>query len=152
MDEVKKVITFDSESGCSMADLVRGSEALGFQTELRFVSPQDVRRLPFPVIIFSRGSMKTGIGHFTVVTRYDPEKNGYSVIDTTLGQFSQWREESLLRDFSGYVLVARSSNLWSGIHLGLGIATLGVAFVLVARRFRRGDCLEKSAETIVGIE
>jgi hypothetical protein len=82
ISQVKNLIRISPESGCSLTDIAKAAELLGFPVEIRFVKPKEVSRLHFPCILHVTGSLKTGIGHFGVVTKYDSK--GYSVVDTDL--------------------------------------------------------------------
>jgi ABC-type bacteriocin/lantibiotic exporter with double-glycine peptidase domain len=109
LDEVKRILPFDPELGCSLADVARGGDALGFPAEVRFVKPTDLATLPFPFVLHSMGSLQKGTGHFRVVVRYSPQRRLWSVVDTTFGGFQEETEEAFLQGFSGYVLVPKNS-------------------------------------------
>ncbi len=104
LGEVQRILPVDGEVGCSLAGIARAAESLDFATEIRFVNPQDLPRLPFPFILHSTGSLQRGIGHFVVVVGHSPEKQTYSTIDTTFHGFRPVTEEALLTGFTGYVL------------------------------------------------
>jgi hypothetical protein len=107
LEGVKRVLSFDPEIGCSLADVARAADALGFATELCFVNPKDLPTTSFPFILHQTGSLQRGIGHFAVVVGYSPETHLYSAIDTTYEQFHRVTEGALLSGFSGYVLVPK---------------------------------------------
>lgn len=108
LDEVQQILPVDSDVGCSLASIARAADSLDFATEIRFVNPQDLPRLPFPFILHSTGSLQRGIGHFTVVVGHSPENKTYSTIDTTFHGFKKITEEALLTGFTGYVLVPKT--------------------------------------------
>jgi hypothetical protein len=141
MDAVKKAIPFDPELGCSLADVARGADALGFATQIRFVKPGEVSGLTFPCIIHTTGSLEKGVGHFVVITGYDPERREYSIVNTSLETLDVRSERILLREFSGYVLLAVDSlgSAWPR-PVGLAIAAVGIVAGLVGliRRRRSG--------------
>jgi ABC-type bacteriocin/lantibiotic exporter with double-glycine peptidase domain len=107
--DVKSVLPFDPKTGCSLAALARAADTLDFTTEIRFVNPKDVSNLPYPFILYSEGSLESGVGHFQVVVGYIPTERRYYIIDTTYEILRTQSEESLLRDFAGYVLLPKNS-------------------------------------------
>lgn len=110
VEGIKRVLAIDPEVGCSLADVARAADALGFATELRFVNPKDLPTVSFPFILHQTGSLQRGIGHFAVVVGYSPEEHLYSAIDTTFEQFHKVTEGAMLSGFSGYVLVPKPDD------------------------------------------
>jgi ABC-type bacteriocin/lantibiotic exporter with double-glycine peptidase domain len=110
LGEIKRVLPFDPVVGCSLADVARAADALGFATEIRFVNPQNLPTCAFPLILHKTGSLQRGIGHFAVVVGYSPERRLYSSIDTSYEQFQRVTEEALLTGYSGYVLVPKEAD------------------------------------------
>jgi ABC-type bacteriocin/lantibiotic exporter with double-glycine peptidase domain len=102
--EVEEVLPFDARTGCSFADITRAAEALDFATEVRFVNPRQLRQVPYPYILHGAGSLERGVGHFLVVVGFSPEKSEYYVIDTDYETLRSQTEESILMDFTGYVM------------------------------------------------
>jgi hypothetical protein len=121
VEDVEKMLPFDSERGCSLADIARAADKLGFATEIRFVNPRDLPNLPFPFILHTTGSLESGVGHFLVVVDYLPEKRQYSVIDTTYETFRSQTEvtvhgsEALV--FKGFVSVDERFGAQNGPRL-----------------------------------
>jgi hypothetical protein len=115
--DVKKFVPFDPQVGCSLADLSRGAEALGFATEIRFVNPQDLHKLPQPFILHTQGSLERGVGHFGVIVDYRLEERKFYLIDTTFDMLGPVPEESILKIFSGYVLIPKNDVDASNTHL-----------------------------------
>lgn len=109
IEEVENVLRFDREVGCSLADVGGAADALGFDREIRYVKPSELSRLSFPFILHAAGSLERGTGHFLVVVGYSAEKREYYVIDTTYETFRSQTEESVLKGFTGYVLIPKSS-------------------------------------------
>src|ERR1700722_4919154 len=70
LDEVKRAVPWDSKRGCSLADLVRGAQRLGYAAEVRFVSPEKLQQLRYPVIAHGYGTLESGTGHFTLIVNY----------------------------------------------------------------------------------
>jgi hypothetical protein len=123
--DVKNVVPFDPDIGCSLADLAHGADALGFPMEIRFVNPRDVPKLPSPFILHTEGSLERRTGHFLLVADYSPEKRRYHVIDTTFEILDPLPEEWVLRGFTGYVLLPKNSLRAEGSTLSLTLVCLG---------------------------
>jgi hypothetical protein len=136
---VKNAVPIDSEIGCSLADVARGAEALGLETDIRFVKPDDVPRLDYPCILHTTGSLQKGTGHFFVVAGYDPQKREYSVVDIDVERALPTSEEALLNGFSGYVLMPKVNSMFSA-RVG-GLALVSVGCVLGAITFFGGSKL-----------
>jgi hypothetical protein len=148
VQEVEKVLPFDPERGCSLADIARAADALDFPTELRFVNPRDLPNVPFPFILHAAGSLETGTGHFLVVVGYSPEERLYQVIDTSYETFRSQTEESVCRDFSGYVLLPKSrfGGLIGSPAAGLILVGAGCILALVSI----GPWLMRKSRTVLG--
>ena len=146
--DVSKTLVFDAKVGCSLADVARAAEALGFPVEVRFVNPRDLPSLPFPYIMHTAGSLQRGTGHFVLIVGHSPNDHTYSVMDTDQETVRPQSERSLLLGFTGYVLLPKSSvrATWSGVTswllLGMGAAFAGAAFL---RHFFHKSPLSKSA-------
>jgi hypothetical protein len=138
--DVKKVVPFDPNVGCSLADLARGADALGFPTEIRFVNPRDVHNLPYPFILHTEGSLERGVGHFDLIVDYSREQGKFSVIDTTFDVLGPMPEESILKIFSGYVLIPKNNvdvsnrHLLSWVLICLGCVVAGFTIFLYPLR------------------
>jgi hypothetical protein len=138
--DVKEVVPFDEEKGCSLADLERGAAKLGFPTEIRFVNPEDLPKLPRPFILHGWGSLERGTGHFFVIVDYSPEKEQYYLIDTAYESSYNLPEQSVLKLFSGYVLLPRNATAVTFRNLlGLSLFLLGlVGLALILYRYPIG--------------
>jgi hypothetical protein len=139
--DVKAVLPFDPVKGCSLASIARAADALDFPTEIRFVNPKDVPNLFYPFILHSEGSLESGIGHFQVVVGYAPTTRRYYIIETNYENFRSQSEESLLRDFTGFVLLPKNSvGVIDSKLAGLVLICIGCAFAVAAiflNRFRK---------------
>lgn len=133
IEEIETVVPFDEERGCTLADLARGSEQLGFATEVRFVKPQDFARLPTPFIVHTNGSLEKGIGHYAVIVDCFPSEHEFSVIDTTYELFRRQTEGSILTNYSGYVLVLKPSALARLKPVGIMTLCMAGAILLIGR-------------------
>jgi ABC-type bacteriocin/lantibiotic exporter with double-glycine peptidase domain len=140
IDEVKRVIPFDPDRGCSLADLERGAEALEFPVETRFVNPRDLDKLPFPFIVYTEGSLERQIGHFDVIIAYHPEERKYSIIDSTFGTVHKVGQEAILKNYTGYVLLTRrplesqTSHVLGLFFISLACVSSGIAIFLFRKK------------------
>jgi hypothetical protein len=153
IDEVKRVVPYDPDRGCSLADLDRGAEALSFPVETRFVNPRDLNKLPFPFILHTAGSLERGTGHFHVIVSYDAQERKYRVIDISVGTVGKMPEEGILNDFAGYVLLSRrpldagNSRLLGLFFVGL-TAVFGTMAIYVSYFRRNKARLERIESTV----
>jgi len=133
LEDVKALITLDPVYGCSMADLIDAAAKLGFTLEARFVKPSEIRHLPRPFILHGITSHYKNLGHFILVVDFDPQNGNFALIDPIRETFGWNPEASLLRGYSGYVLVPKYPlawrwNLFAGITLFL--CAIGCAILL----------------------
>jgi hypothetical protein len=131
--EVKKATPFDPEVGCSLADLVRAGDLLGFPAEIRFVRPSDLNKLPFPYIVHTEGSLQRRTGHFDVIVSYSSEERKYEVLNVSFERVDRVPEESILRIYTGYVLLPKrpfGSPSWRV--LSFTMISVGCVFAAVA--------------------
>ena len=145
LQDVKKQVPFQSDLGCSLADLARGADSLGFPTEIRFVKPQDLSKVSFPFILHTAGSLEKGTGHFLVVVDYSSEKKAYEVIDTTFGTYGEVTEVALLENFSGFVLIPQDPVGTNVILLSTGCVLGFAIFALLVKRCRKAVCRTDSS-------
>lgn len=134
LKDVKRVLPVDPRLGCSLADMARAAEKLGFPCQVRFVNSRQLGELPFPFILHSAGSLKSGTGHFLVVVGQSADTRAYSVIDTDLQRYRGQTQRSLLLGFSGYVLLPKDSLVasgWTGV-AGFTLVGMGSVFALAA--------------------
>lgn len=138
VEDLKAVIPFDPDVGCSLADVARGADALGFETEIRFVPRQDLTALTGPFIYHSEGSLTKGTGHFGVIAGYLAERNRFVTIDTEFESFGLVPEENVYDQYSGYVLAPKSvvgERRVRAYRVGLfALGTVFAGLVLLGRR------------------
>jgi ABC-type bacteriocin/lantibiotic exporter with double-glycine peptidase domain len=151
--DVKGVIRINPETGCSLADIAAGADALGVTAEIRFLKPQDISRLTFPCILHVNGSLKTGAGHFFVVAAYYPDKHELAVVDTDFDMLRPLSEREFFQDFSGYALLAKDANAgWSrnvAVYL-IGVGSFLALLSLFGIRERLGRKRASSRSTATG--
>lgn len=130
LDEVKRHVECDPVRGCSMASMVDAAAAIGVPTEVLFVPPAELPRLPFPYVLHGNSGLKQKTGHFIVVVARDDVKGTVATIDPVRESFG-WRPESgILSGYSGYVLAPRRSvTNKTVVLLALGIAMVFLALV-----------------------
>ncbi|QDU36694.1 Peptidase C39 family protein [Maioricimonas rarisocia] len=141
IEDVKSVVPYNADLGCSLATLAEAAEEMDFPAELRFVRQQDLPRLGVPFIYHSEGSLKEGTGHFGVVAGYSAERDQFITIDTEFESSGWIPVENLSTRYSGYVLIPKQSGTVSGpqgqrfwILSAIGVAWAGI---LVSGRIRR---------------
>lgn len=105
MSRMKSAVRVDPDAGCSMADLSRAANELGFPVEIRFVTPKEMAQLPCPYILHWNGSLKSGVGHFAVITGFSENLKQVHLIDAQFDESRSTPEGALARSYSGYVLV-----------------------------------------------
>lgn len=133
IQEVKRVLPFDSDVGCSLADVALAAAALGLDADVRFVNAQAIPTVPRPFVLHATGSLQRGIGHFTVVVGYSPESRLYSVIDSDLGGTDLRTEDAVLRGYSGYLLVPEQAQYgWLRLILSAVLTCMGQVFSAIA--------------------
>lgn len=109
IEEVIDSVPVDRRSGCSLELLSASSSKLGFPAVVQFVNPESLSSMPFPLIVHSTGSLKTGVGHYRLVVAYSPKKKQYAIINVDSEIFGWVPEETVLHGYSGYVLVPKQN-------------------------------------------
>jgi hypothetical protein len=136
LDQVKKLIPLDPIKGCSMESLILASEKLGFPIDARFVKPNDLSKVPRPFILHGITSQEKNLGHFLVVADFDKKKKNFALIDPIRETYGWNPETSVLRGYSGYILIPRYSNVWKwNVISGVTLMLCGIGiFVIVYRK------------------
>lgn len=142
VQDVKESLHYDPVVGCSLADVARAAEKLGFPVEIRFVNPRELPEVGRPFIAHVGGSLERGIGHFLVIIDYSRELSQYTAIDTTYQRLRAQTEGSLLAGYSGYVLTPKygSAGEKSPYVMAIGLTAAGwgtVITMLLVRILRR---------------
>ncbi len=134
--------------GADLEGLREAASAFGLHTEVRRVTPEELRVAPKPILVHidtpatGAGKGGEGSGHFTVVTSVDPD-GMLQGIDTTNALFTSWRPDTISRDATGYCLVLEGApRAWLLSPQGLLIAghfalILVLNLVVMARLHRR---------------
>jgi hypothetical protein len=155
LSDVKRVVPFDSQVGCSLAEIARGADALGFPCELRFVAPDDVPKLPCPFILHTAASLERQTGHFLVVTDYSPKTREYSIIDTTFEALDNLPERRALQGYTGYVMLPNRGVVgWqsvAAIVLLAGGCLIGLATFLFHMVPRTGQLGHVASPSQIGV-
>jgi ABC-type bacteriocin/lantibiotic exporter with double-glycine peptidase domain len=140
VDQVQQLVSLDPERGCSIQSLAEAAEQLGFPVEVRFVNPRDVIRIPRPFIFHGLSSIKKDTGHYVLAVEYDVKNDLFHMINPVRERYGRSPRDSLLRGFSGYVLVPKypAKEKWNwiaGISLVIaGVCSLGCVLYSVVLR------------------
>ena len=135
LEDVKKLVPLDPVKGCSMEALIGAAAKLGFALEARFVKPGDVYKLPRPFIVHGITSQEKDLGHFIVVTDFDPQKRNFALIDPIRETHGWNPEASVLYNFSGYVLVPKYPVAWRwNLIAGLSLIFCSIGCLLLLYR------------------
>lgn len=141
LQDVKHEIPIDPAKGCSIEALRAASQSFGVTSQVRFVTPNELKSIPMPFIIHGTSDVEGESGHFSVVVKWDPQTRRFSIIDPVWETYESYTEQFVVTGFSGYVLV-RSPTLdlwWSAATMLLLGTVIGlVSFVGV----RKGRCIE----------
>jgi hypothetical protein len=105
INDVAGLVDVNPSHGCSIVDLHRAAGALGLPTEILFVNPNDLERIPRPFILHGISTVGKNLGHFSIVVDYNRENREYAMIDPIFESFGWYPERSALHGFTGYVLV-----------------------------------------------
>lgn len=144
IEEVKKVLHFDGEIGCSLADMARAAEALTFMTEVRYVNPQDLPRLAGPYIVHCADGLEKKHGHFVVVVGYNERTDEYSVIDTTTCIRQDLATRFLTTGYTGYVLIPAHKTYGPLLKQAASLLLFFLACILLAIAGFRSSARKKS--------
>ena len=130
-----------TQRGTNLIQLRRKAEDLDVRTEIRRMSPEDLRDIESPIIVHLDGFMgdMTRSGHFMLVTSYDTEQDVVTAFDGTTTKVVTMHADQFVRSWTGNALVVAESMkvasllwAWSG----------GLLFGLVIRfgylHFSRG--------------
>lgn len=99
----------DPVSGASVNSLLGIACDYGVKSEVRFLSPELLPRLPFPLVAHLNNSHSAGAnGHFLVIFEFRDADRAFGTIDGTSGIVSYRPLDVLSREFSGYVLLPTS--------------------------------------------
>ena len=109
--QIKNEVPVDPTVGSTLESLHNASNRMGFPTEMRFVSPRDVRNLQPPFILHSVDSMEKNFGHFSVVIGFDFAKKTIKTVNLEEEVLSEHPMEPFLSGASGYILVPK--HFWS---------------------------------------
>ena len=108
--DTKQQVPVNEEYGCLVRILINAADHFSFPLEARFVSPNDVCKLPRPFILHGITSHEKKLGHFLVVIDFDFYKRNFAVIDPVRDTVSWHPESSILFAYSGYVLIPVHSS------------------------------------------
>jgi hypothetical protein len=139
LDEVRARIPVDPLIGCSISDLHDAGNALRLSNEVRFVTPKNLPRLPFPYILHGKSSITSPTGHFLVVVGRNPKTGSYGTVDPMQGNFGWQAEGAILSSYSGYVLIPTERGFLSHPEI-IGsciwiLMIFGCFFVIVTRPY-----------------
>lgn len=114
--QVKAQCPFDATLGCSIEDLVRASASLGCPCEARFVVPNDLRDMRPPFILHGVPGVTAPTGHFIVIVGHNPANDNFAIIDPVREAFSWHKSSSILKGYSGYILVPKPNWIVGHVH------------------------------------
>jgi hypothetical protein len=118
LEELQSLTKVDREKGCTLNDLVNAAAALDFPVAARFVSDRELPQVDPPYVLhLAAAEEQPQMGHFVVIFAYRDSDRKFGVIDPGTGEYSYTTAQSLLRSYSGYILVPQT-----GIPLLLVIA------------------------------
>jgi competence protein ComGC len=125
--------------GCSIESLRVASERLGCAMDVRYVAKKDLCRLELPVLIHGFKNGTPGHGYFAVIVDYDRSKDTFAMASPHLEQVDWFSSQSVLTNYSGYVLVPsihQARKLTQSL-VGVGIGICSFVFLyLIADRFK----------------
>lgn len=145
--DVKETVPYDSDRGCSLLTLRDSAAKLGFATDVRFFTPEQMRKAPFPLIGHAEGGLVNGTGHFLVLTRYSPENRAFGIINTDEERFYWSPERNVFSGLSGFVLIPKLTLAFQLPSIaGWTLIIAGTIFAILAT-FRRGAAVAKARTT-----
>lgn len=134
--ELRRQIEVDSERGCSIEDLRRAARQVGLDTDVLFVTPGELPNVSTPYILHNEASVARQTGHFAVVVSYDANSGRFAVINPELEIFGWFPEKSVMKGFTGYLLVVRRTSM-ADAALAASAAALLSLILLLSRSARR---------------
>lgn len=142
MQQIKESLPIIPNLGSAMDALAAASDKLGIPASVKFVEPSLVPSLPRPLILHSNGSIVSGKGHYTVITGYSSEKQAYSIINTEDSSYIHVPSASVLKNFSGYVLVPNTTNDNTKMAYLTGCSLVAVSIFLAVVLLRRRNIFQ----------
>lgn len=131
IEQVHGALTIDPERGCSVEQLKIAGTKLGLPLEDRFVPAAEFDTIPRPFIMHgavSEDQIETK-GHFWIIAGFDKSSDMYAVVDGSSGTYFFFKQSTIEKLFSGWVLVPTSDANNAGVSL-LQTAFLGTLFLL----------------------
>lgn len=130
LDQVQQLVSLDPDRGSSIQGLAEAAEQLGFPVEVRFINPTKLTEIPRPFVFHGISSIKKSTGHYVLAVGYDEKEDVFYLIDPIREVSSTNPRDSVVRGFSGYVLMPQYHAIqkWDRI-AGFSLLVTGV-FIL----------------------
>ncbi len=137
IETIKARVPCDPKLGTTLQDLCDGSAAMGIPTEVHFVVPSKLSKIPCPYILHRSSGVRDPLGHFVVIVSVDSASwKKFGVLDPVRGRFEWLTEGQVYPTFSGYVLVPSSRLSRGKVDVALAVLPLTMIVYVAWRRMR----------------
>lgn len=130
--QIKAEVPVDPIVGSTLESLHAASSRLGLDTEMRFVSPRNIRKVQPPFIMHGVTSVEQNFGHYVVVVGFDSAKDTIKMVDPEREWFTENPTEGVLAQATGYILVPEhaSARRWDYVS-GVSLIVCGLAIIWI---------------------